>query len=184
MLSTVPGVGGLELGFTANVSRKQATEFVEAASSEGDLPVIAMIPFDRVDSLANRLAGHGADALTLTAPPRAILPVEEGAVETGVARYLRGRLYGKALFPLLLNTLSRWVGKLPVPVIACGGIASPDDALACLTLGVAAVQVDALLWRDPSLLDTIARALIQPHELSESQADSISLDEPEPEEDT
>ncbi len=67
-----------------------------------------------------------------------------------------GAFTARALFPLLLNTLSRWASKLPVPVIACGGIASADDALACLTLGAAAVQVDALLWRDPALLNRIA----------------------------
>ncbi len=172
LLSTVPGVRGIELGFTAGVSHRKALDFVEAASSEGDLPVIAKIPFDRADDLAPRLAREGVDALTLTAPPRAVLPLPEDEAEPGVARYLRGRLYGRALFPLLLNTLSRWAHRLTVPVIACGGIASPDDALACLTLGAAAVQIDALLWRDPSLLDTIARALVRPEEPPGSQASS------------
>ena len=129
------------------------------ASLEGDVPVIAQIPFDRVEDLAPYLARQGADALTLTAPPRAVLPVFNDEDDVGVARFSRGRLYGRALFPLLLNTLSRWASKLPVPVIACGGISSAADALTCLTLGAAAVQVDALLWRDPALLNHIAQAL-------------------------
>ena len=179
LLSTVAGVGGIELGFTANVSRGQAVEIVGAAAEEGDLPVIAQVPFDRVDDLAPRLARQGADALTLTAPPRAVLALEGPATEgeeeppVGVARYLRGRLYGPALFPLLLNTLSRWAQKLPVPVVACGGIASAEDALACLTLGAAAVQLDALIWREPSLFNSVARALGQPQQAPDSSQDRL-----------
>jgi dihydroorotate dehydrogenase (NAD+) catalytic subunit len=182
LFSAVPNVRAIELGFTAAASRKRAVELVTAAAVEGDLPVIAQIPFDRVDDLAPYLARQGVDALTLTAPPRAVLPVDENGEDPGVARFGRGRLYGRALFPLLLNTLSRWAVKLPVPVIACGGIASPDDALACLTLGAAAVQVDALLWRDPSLLDRIARALAKPRAAYPAVTHLLSPNEPETEE--
>ena len=182
LFSAVPNVRAIELGFTAAVSRKRAVELVAAAANEGDLPIIAQIPFDRVDDLAPYLARQGVDALTLTAPPRAVLPIGEDGEDPGVARFSRGRLYGRALFPLLLNTLSRWVVKLPVPVIACGGIASTDDALACLTLGAAAVQVDALLWRDPSLLDRIARAMAQPRAVHPTVTGLMSLGEPETEE--
>jgi len=179
LFSTVPNVRGIELGYTAGVSRKRASEFIAAASWEGDLPVIAQVPFDRVEDLAPYLARQGADALTLTAPPRAVLPVGSDEGDVGVARFSRGRLYGRALFPLLLNTLSRWASKLPVPVIACGGIASADDALACLTLGAAAVQVDALLWRDPALLNHIAQALAEPSSVRPIATGLPSSDEPE-----
>ena len=179
LFSAVANVRGIELGFTAGVSRKRAAELIAAASLEGDLPVIAQIPFDRVEDLAPFLARQGADALTLTAPPRAVLPVGDDEGNAGIARFSRGRLYGQALFPLLLNTLSRWGSKLPVPVIACGGIASPEDALACLTLGAAAVQVDALLWRDPALLDHIAQALAEPTAVRPMATGFLSSDEPE-----
>ncbi|MGC9347269.1 MAG: tRNA-dihydrouridine synthase, partial [Anaerolineae bacterium] len=82
--------------------------------------------------------------------------------EQQVARYMRGRLYSAALFPILLDTLSPWADKLSVPVIACGGIASAEDAMACLSLGATALQVDALLWRDPALLARIAHKLSEP----------------------
>lgn len=161
-LSGVQNVRGIELGFAEDVDVDAACDLLAATSAEGDLPVIAKIPFGRVDELATALVDAGADAVTLMASPRAVLPLgADGEVER-VARFMRGRLYGPALFPLLLHTLSRWASRLPVPVIACGGIASGADALACLTLGAAAVQVDALLWRDPVLLDDIAEALIQP----------------------
>jgi dihydroorotate dehydrogenase (NAD+) catalytic subunit len=181
-LSGVAGVAGIELGFPATISVRDARATVEAAANEGDLPVIAKIPFGRVERLAPILAAHGADALTLTAPPRAVLPVRDERAGA-VARFMRGRLYGAALFPLLLDTLSYWARRLPVPVIACGGIASPEDALACLTLGAAAVQIDALLWREPALLDTVARALVQPQKpdsvLAESSTEQPGMEDEE-----
>lgn len=170
LLSGVQGVGGIELGLAENIHEKAALDLLDAARAEGDLPVIVRVPFSRVDALAPALANAGADALTLTAPPRAVLPVPDDALagdappgdaSPSVARYMRGRLYSAALFPLLLNFLARWADKLSVPVIACGGIASTEDALACISLGAAAVQIDALLWRDPALLTRIATEVMQ-----------------------
>jgi len=176
-LTGVRGVRGLELGFTENISFAEARDLLAATAKEGDLPVIVKIPFSRVDDLAPRLAQEGADAITLMSPPRAVLPVAGGEAGDQVARFMRGRLYGAALFPLLLNALSRWAGKLGVPVIACGGISSPEDALACLTLGAAVVQIDALLWRVPWLLDSVARALIQPQPQLDTENSDLSADE-------
>jgi dihydroorotate dehydrogenase (NAD+) catalytic subunit len=160
-LSGVRGVGGVELGFAADASAERILNTLTAAVDESDRPVIAKVPFGRVADLALPCVDYGADALTLTAPPRAVLPLRTDAGST-VAHYMRGRLYSATLLPLLLHELSRWVGKLPVPILACGGIASADDALGCLSLGAAAVQIDALLWRDPSLLDVIARRVMAP----------------------
>lgn len=158
-LSGIPNVAGIELGLVDNITPQRALNLLDAARADGDLPVIVRVPFTSVDALAPLLANHGADALTLTAPPRAVLPVLDAPEDSEVRRYLRGRLYGTALFPLLLNVLARWCSKLPVPVIACGGIASLQDAIACLELGATALQVDALLWRDPVILQRIAEGL-------------------------
>ncbi|MGC9394246.1 MAG: hypothetical protein ACP5J4_05275 [Anaerolineae bacterium] len=158
-LSSIPNVVGIELGLVDNITPQRALNLLDATRAEGDLPVIVRIPFTGVDALAPSLADHGADALTLIAPPRAVLPVLEAPENNETRRYLRGRLYGPALFPLLLNTLARWCSKLPVPVIACGGIASLQDAIACLELGATALQVDALLWRDPAMVQRIAEGL-------------------------
>lgn len=159
-LSGVRGVRGVELGFAADASAERVLNTLAAAVDESDLPVIAKVPFGRVDALAVPLVEQGADAVTLTAPPRAVLPLRNA--DDAVAHYMRGRLYSATLFPLLLHELSCWANKLPAPVLACGGIASTDDALACLSLGAAAVQIDPLLWRDPSLLDAIARRMMAP----------------------
>ena len=158
-LAGIPNVVGIELGLVDNITPQRALNLLDAARADGDLPVIVRVPFTSVDVLAPLLADHGADALTLTAPPRAVLPAADTSDEGEARRYLRGRLYGTALFPLLLNVLARWCSKLPVPVIACGGIASLQDAIACLELGATALQVDALLWRDPAILQRIAEGL-------------------------
>ncbi len=158
-LSGIPNVVGIELGLVDNVTPQRALNLLDAARADGDLPVIVRVPFTSVDALAPLLAEGGADALTLTAPPRAILPVADAPGDEESSHYLRGRLYSSALFPLLLNTLARWRSKLPVPVIACGGIASIQDAIACLELGAAAVQIDALLWRDPVIIQRITKGL-------------------------
>jgi dihydroorotate dehydrogenase (NAD+) catalytic subunit len=158
-LSGIPNVVGLELGLVDNITPQRALNLLKAACAEGDLPVIVRVPFTSVDALALLLADNGADTLTLIAPPRAVLPVSDAPEDRDARRYLRGRLYGTALFPLLLNILARWCSKLPVPVIACGGIASLQDAIACLELGATALQVDALLWRDPAMLQRIAEGL-------------------------
>lgn len=158
-LAGIPNVVGIELGLIDNITPQRALSLLDAARAEGDLPVIVRVPFDSVDTLAPRLADGGADALTLAAPPRAVLPVADALEDSAARHYIRGRLYGPALLPLLLNTLARWRGKLPVPIIACGGIATLQDAIACLELGAAAVQIDALLWRDPALLQRIAEGL-------------------------
>jgi dihydroorotate dehydrogenase (NAD+) catalytic subunit len=158
-LSGISNVVGIELGLVDNITPQRALNLLDAACADGDLPVIVRVPFISVDALAPLLADHGADALTLVAPPRAVLPVSDAPEDNEARRYLRGRLYSTALFPLLLNVLARWCSKLPVPVIACGGIASLQDAIACLELGATALQVDALLWRDPAMLQQIAEGL-------------------------
>lgn len=157
-LSAVTGVAGIELGLVENISPKKALNLLDAARDNGSLPVIVRVPFSQAGTLAPKLAKGGADALTLTAPPRAVLPVLD---ETGGStnHYTRGRLYDPAVFPQLLNLLALLNGKLDVPVIACGGITSAQDAIACLALGATAVQIDALLWRDPQLLTRVAEGL-------------------------
>ena len=154
-LSGVHVVAGLELGLAADVTPEQAAICLDAAQTEGDLPVIARVPFGRVGELAPLLVEAGADALTLTAPPRAVTITDED----GGHRLVRGRLYGRALFPLLLHELSQWAKELPTPVIACGGIATPAEAQACLDVGAVAVQIDALLWRAPGIVNEMLQHL-------------------------
>jgi dihydroorotate dehydrogenase (NAD+) catalytic subunit len=156
-LSGVRSVLGIELGLDDGVPRDEALALLDAARDTSLLPLIVRVPHGGVERLATSLAEAGADALTLTAPPRAQLP---GGV--------RGRLYGRALFPLLLQRLTTWSTRLAVPIIACGGIATAAEARAALEHGATALQIDALLWRDPLLLARIAAQLNESKIHSES----------------
>jgi len=154
-LAGARNVRGIELGLDEGAAVDDALVFLDAARATCPLPLIARLPFDGVGRLALPLAEAGVDALTLTAPPRGLLP-HRSADETSL---VRGRLYGPALFPLLLQRVAQWADTLPVPLIACGGIRTPEEARACLDAGATAVQIDALLWRDPRLLARVSRAL-------------------------
>ncbi len=144
LLAGVSTVAGVELGLADETRTAQALAHLEAAQSAG-LPVLVRVPFRQVESLAPSLAQAGADALTLTAPPRALLPTEAGV-------HVRGRLFDPALFPLTLQMVAHWARRLEVPIIACGGVRTLGEAQVCLDLGATAVQFDALLWRDPRVL--------------------------------
>ena len=160
-LEAVEGVDGIELGFASDTLVDDVRELLDAARFESRRPLIAKVPFERVHDMIPALVEGGIDALTLTAPPRTVLPLfHENDPLPG--RYLRGRLYGPSRYPQLLNILATWISDLPVPVIACGGIANAREALACLSLGAAAVQIEACVWRDPTILNEIAAALAQP----------------------
>lgn len=151
-LAGARNVLGIELGLDDGTPVEEALALLDAARA-GGLPVVVRLPFDGVERLALPLADAGADALTLTAPPRARLPL------AGSEELLQGRLYGRALLPLLLHRLATWAPHLSVPLIAAGGIATPEEARACLDLGATALQIDALLWQNPRLITDIAKEL-------------------------
>jgi dihydroorotate dehydrogenase (NAD+) catalytic subunit len=155
-LAGVRNVRGIELGLDDGTPVDDALTFLDAARSSCPFPLIVRLPFDGVERLALPLVEAGVDALTLTAPPRGRLLRPAGEASPDI---VRGRLYGPAHFPILLQRLAQWGERLPVPLIACGGIRTAEEAHACLDAGATAVQIDALLWRDPRMLARVARTL-------------------------
>ncbi|MGE5073259.1 MAG: hypothetical protein ACM3MF_07515 [Anaerolineae bacterium] len=124
----------VELGFAPLLAGDIIALVVEM--SRGELPLIISLPSEQVLSLGGRLIELGAAALSLGAP--------RGALPKGEA-LLTGRLFGPALFPRSLETVSS-AAKLGLPVIGGGGVCSQDDAQAMLSAGALAVQVDSSLW--------------------------------------
>jgi dihydroorotate dehydrogenase (NAD+) catalytic subunit len=135
-LEGLENVAALEIGLEVGENPASALETI-AAAAEGELPVIAALPFNAAGPWLKKLRSAGAAALTLSAP-RGMLPGPTGRCA--------GRLYGPALFPLLLAALVT-ACRHDLPVIAGAGIWSRASAAAALSAGACAVQVDGILWR-------------------------------------
>jgi dihydroorotate dehydrogenase (NAD+) catalytic subunit len=136
-LEGLEGVMGIELGLDSDVDATTVRAIVSAAA-EMELPCIARLPLERAVELACEALEAGAAAISL-APPRGLLPGNEGS-------FVRGRLYGPALFPQAL-ALTQTLTAQEVPVIGGGGVYSNEDIQAMLGVGAIGVQVDAALWR-------------------------------------
>lgn len=141
-LEGLPGLLGIELGLPPDIEPGLAYQLAMAAV--GELALIVRIPFEQAcganpdRSLFDALGQAGVNALSL-APPRGTLLDSHGSPVTG-------RLYGPALFPQALAATTR-LADLGLPFIAAGGVTTSQDVEAMLSVGAAAVQLDAVLWR-------------------------------------
>lgn len=136
-LENTEGVSAVEVSVEANEDGAAALDILAAA--RGELPLVACLPLSVVNQAwVRQIAALGAAAVTLSAP-RGMLPLPGG-------KPIGGRLYGPALFPLVLSSLSA-LRKMNLSVIAGAGIFQRKDAQALLALGATAVQVDTALWR-------------------------------------
>jgi dihydroorotate dehydrogenase (NAD+) catalytic subunit len=132
----VEGVAAVELSLGA-ANPHSAGELVQAAAA-GELPVIANIPLNRPVEIAEIAQAYGAAAISLGAPRGSNLSEDD--------RLVQGRMIGPGIFPLALKATAEFSEKLGIPLIAAGGVTSPQDELALLIAGAAAVQVDSALW--------------------------------------
>jgi dihydroorotate dehydrogenase (NAD+) catalytic subunit len=132
-------VGAIELGL-GETGPGEAGALVRAAQAS-TRPVLAHLPLDRPEEIAQAAVDAGASAVVM-GPPRGALRAPQGTV-------VRGRLYGPAIFPLALRALERLLGILDCPVIASGGIYSRRDLEMMLEMGASAVQLDGALWTEP-----------------------------------
>ncbi len=147
-------IAAVELGISDDSDAADAVSLV-AAASQMEKPLLARLPFYECQQLALPLAAAGADALVLTAAPRGT------ARDPHSGRLVSGRVYGPLIKPMILRTVGRLRRQLPeeLPIIASGGIHSPQDARDYLEAGAVAVQVDTATWAQPKMLERIARDL-------------------------
>jgi len=137
-IESVEEVSALELGL-GEVDAAQAAALVTACA--GELPLIAHLPMGTATSVFEAAAGAGAHAVSIGAP-RGALPGRDGAP-------VRGRLYGPAIFPLALQAVAALKERLPLPILASGGVYRDEQATALLRAGASAVQLDGVLWTTP-----------------------------------
>ena len=145
MLESVEGISALLVS-----AEEDVVAAVSATRRETLRPILAMLhPAPDLEGTAHEVGAAGADALVAIAPPLAA---------AGPAPVVDGYLLGPAVFPLTLRALIE-LGSLHVPLVALGGIATPDLARTAMAAGAAAIMVDAARWGDITAPARIARTL-------------------------
>lgn len=154
MIDDVDEIAAVELGLRDDIHEADAVELV-AEAARMEKPLLARLPFYEAYHLAWPIAEAGADALVLTAAPRGT------ARDRHTGRLVSGRVYGPLIKPMTLRLVGKLRRQLPadLPIIASGGIHSPQDARDYIEAGAIAVQVDAATWAQPKMLERIARDL-------------------------
>ncbi len=149
-LVVVESVGGVELGVRDEEDEGAIAALIAAAVEAGERPVLVRLPLERAAGLAPMCVEAGASALVVAAPPRGTLPWGDG--------FVSGRLYGRGTLPLALRAVRETLESVDVPIVASGGVHTVEDARMMLAAGATAVQIDALIWRDPKAAMAIAEA--------------------------
>lgn len=130
-----------------NVDMVQVVDTVRGVTS---LPLIVHLPVAQPRTMADAmidLAAVGCDAVVAGSPWPGL------AVDAGGGKSLSGGVSGPAIRPLalrLVNDTLRLLGSDYLPLIAAGGISSARDVADFLAVGAAAVQLDAVIYRDPA----------------------------------
>ncbi len=137
--------GGAEFGARAGPAA-EVTATVKASTS---LPVVVKLTPNTTDiaEIARAVAGAGADAISLINTPRGMV------IDTAQRRPLLGNkfggLSGPAIKPIALYMVYTVAGAVKVPVIGCGGITTPSDALEFIMAGASAIQVGTANFTNP-----------------------------------
>ncbi|MEZ4769867.1 MAG: hypothetical protein R2844_15725 [Caldilineales bacterium] len=152
-LEQTPGVAGLEVKTPDHGDARHAAALVWAVKEAADLPILARVPLHVDDAFVRTLLEAPVDALVVADPPKG------ARIDPDNGNLVYGSAHGPLLAPLVtarVVSLATWVG---VPLVACGGVHSLDDALAHLGAGAQAVQIDTAVWVDPALPGRIIEAL-------------------------
>jgi dihydroorotate dehydrogenase (NAD+) catalytic subunit len=147
------GVAAIEIGLSDDSSRRDAQKFIQAARDHTHLPILAQLPLNIAVQIALGAAEAGADALVVGAPPRGT------ARDPITGKLVGGRMYGPWVKAFGLRTVGQIAARTKLPIIGAGGIFNPHDARDYIEAGARAVQVDAVAWVRPAMVEIIARDL-------------------------
>lgn len=154
-LEGVEGIAGLELNLAQQA--EQAASITAAVRAATQLPLLAKLPYSTaIGALALAVAGAGADALTVAAPPPG------GAPDPQSGELVDGWLAGPAIRPLALAAVRAAAHAAGCPIVGCGGVSTLADAQALLAAGAIAVQVGSALLTNPVCAGAIGAALANP----------------------
>lgn len=118
-----------------------------------DKPLLVQIPLEAAPAYAEALTGT-ADALVVGAPPQGT------AWSTEDEGWVRGDVHGVGVFPLMLYALQA-LRDCPLPLVAFGGIHSPEQAVQAILAGASAVMLDVAICRAPNLPAEALAAIIR-----------------------
>ena len=153
LLEREESVDAIELGMSDDISAAEIEWYMRSVSGRAEKPLLVRLPFGATFDQANAAVDGGADALVVFAPPR-------GTARDRSGRLVAGRIYGPLVHPIALRMVGQLARRLStVPLIASGGIHSPQQARDYIEAGASAVQVGSAVWSDPKLIETIARDL-------------------------
>jgi len=148
-LAPVDGLAGLEVRLAPEATPGDVRSLLRALRRGADLPLWARLPLHNTTALALDAVEAGADALVVGLPAR-------GAGFTPGGELVRGELYGPAAFaPMLARLCAVADLTLDRPLIACGGIHTPQQVRQTLAAGASAVQLDSVVWIEPDAVKKI-----------------------------
>lgn len=147
-------VAAVEIGLEDDIPQADAVALTREAA-RAEKPALIRLPFAAPMDMVRAVAGAGADALVLSAPPR-------GTARDDGGRLVSGRIYGPMNQPLALRHVGQAAHVSNAPIIAAGGIHSAAGAQDFLDAGAVAVQLDSLIWVQPTAVAAIAGALTGP----------------------
>jgi dihydroorotate dehydrogenase (NAD+) catalytic subunit len=159
-LDTCDGLAGLELniscpnvsgGVDFGIDPEMTAAVVRSVGNATRLPILAKLTPNVTDitAIAQAAAEAGADAVTL------VNTFQGMAVDWRRRRPILGNgvggLSGPAIKPMVLKIVWHVAWKVPVPIVAVGGISSIDDVMEFLVAGATAVQIGTANFYNPTL---------------------------------
>ena len=152
-----PNVGS-GLAFSANAEALK--EVVDGARKRTKLPLYVKISPNVTDIRVTALAAQecGADAVTVSNTFRAMkIDINKGKPVLG---NISGGMSGPAIKPQNMFLVYQAAGVLDIPVIACGGITTWQDAIEYIMAGATALQVGCVNFVNPMAMVEIIRGMV------------------------
>lgn len=131
---------GLEIGSDPALVKKIVME----VKGSVDIPVHAKLGLtDSLTRSAIAAEGAGADAIVAINTVRAV--VIDVDARKPVLSNIYGGLSGPAIHPIAVRCVYDLYKELSIPIIGCGGVEDPTDALEFILAGAVAVQVGTVV---------------------------------------
>jgi dihydroorotate dehydrogenase (NAD+) catalytic subunit len=135
---------------------EKATRELRAATS---LPLwVKLTPnTGEMPEVARAAEAAGADAITV-ANTILSMAIDLKTFKPSLGNIMGG-LSGPAIKPIILRHVFQCAKAVGIPIIACGGISTADDAVEYMLAGASAVQVGTVTFLQPAAMTTIIEGI-------------------------